>query len=37
MSEQFFTEWDFIIWADIYLKKTVMSDYQKQKKQHNHI
>ena len=37
MSEQFFTEWDFIVWADIYLEKTVMSDWQKQKKQHNHI
>ena len=37
MSEQFSTEWDFIVWADIYLEKTVMSDWQKQKKQHNHI
>ena len=37
MSEQFSTEWDFIVWADIYLEKTVMSDWWKQKKQHNHI
>ena len=37
MSEQFSTEWDFIVWADIYLEKTVMSDWQKQKKQHNHV
>ena len=37
MSEQFSTEWDFIVWADIYLEKTVMSDWQKQKKQYNHI
>ena len=37
ISEQFSTEWDFIVWADIYLEKTVMSDWQKQKKQHNHI
>ena len=37
MSEQFSTEWDFIIWADIYLEKTVISDWQKQKKQHNYV
>ena len=37
MSEQFSTEWDFIIWADIYLEKIVMSDWQKQKKQYNHV
>ena len=37
MSEQFSTEWDFIVWADIYLEKIIMSDWQKQKKQHNHI
>ena len=37
MSEQFSTEWDFIVWAGIYLEKTVMSDWQKQKKQYNHI
>ena len=37
MSEQFFIKWDFIVWADIYLEKTVMSDWQKQKKQHNYI
>ena len=37
MSEQFSTEWDFIVWADIYLEKTVISDWQKQKKQHNYI
>ena len=29
LTEQFFNEWDFIVWADIYLKKTVMSDWQK--------
>ena len=37
MSEQFSTEWNFIVWADIYLEKTVMSDWQKQKKQHNYV
>ena len=37
MSEQFFTKWDFIVWADIYLEKTVKSDWQKQKKQYNYI
>ena len=37
MSEQFSTEWDFIIWADIYLEKTVMSDWWKQKKQYDLI
>ena len=37
MSEQFSTEWDFIVWAGIYLEKTAMSDWQKQKKQHNYI
>ena len=37
MSKGFFTEWDFIVWAGTYLEKTVMSDWQKQKKQHDHI
>ena len=37
MSEQFSTEWDFIVWAGTYLEKTVMSDWQKQKEQHDHI
>ena len=37
MSEQFFTEWDFIVWAGTYLEKITMSDWQKQKQQHNYI
>ena len=37
MPEQFFTEWDFIVWAGTYLEKTAMSDWQKQKEQHDHI
>ena len=37
MSEQFFIKWNFIVWAGIYLKKTVMSDWQKQKKQYNYV
>ena len=37
MSEQFLTEWDFIVWAGTYLEKTVMSDWQKQKKQYDYI
>ena len=37
MSEQFFIKWDFIVWADTYLEKTAMSDWQKQKKQYDYI
>ena len=36
MPEQFPTEWDFIIWAGTYLEKTAMSDWRKQKEQHDH-
>ena len=36
MPEQFPTEWDFIVWAGTYLEKTAMSDWQKQKEQHDH-
>ncbi|KAA6406844.1 MAG: hypothetical protein FRX48_09342 [Lasallia pustulata] len=35
MPEQFPTKWDFIIWAGTYLEKTAMSDWRRQKKQHN--
>ena len=36
MPEQFPTEWDFIVWAGTYLEKTAMSDWRKQKEQHDH-
>ncbi|SLM35277.1 hypothetical protein LPUS_04446 [Lasallia pustulata] len=36
MPEQFPTEWDFIVWAGTYLEKTAMSDWRRQKEQHNH-
>ena len=36
MPEQFPTKWDFIVWAGTYLEKTAMSDWRKQKEQHNH-
>ncbi|SLM38946.1 reverse transcriptase domain protein [Lasallia pustulata] len=36
MLEQFPTKWDFIVWAGTYLEKTAMSDWRKQKEQHNH-
>ena len=36
MPEQFPTEWDFIVWAGTYLEKTAMSDWWKQKEQHDH-
>ena len=36
MPEQFLTEWDFIVWAGTYLKKTAMNDWRKQKEQHDH-
>ncbi|SLM34844.1 gag polymerase env [Lasallia pustulata] len=35
MPEQFPTEWDFIIWAATYLEKTAMSDWRRQKEQHD--
>ena len=37
MPEEFLTEWDFIIWAGTYLEKTAMSDWRKQKEQHDHV
>ena len=37
MLKQFSTEWDFIVWADTYLDKITMSDWWKQKEQHNHV
>ncbi|SLM33361.1 Ribonuclease H-like domain [Lasallia pustulata] len=35
MPEQFPTKWDFIVWAGTYLEKTAMSDWQRQKEQHD--
>ncbi|SLM38755.1 hypothetical protein LPUS_09079 [Lasallia pustulata] len=35
MLEQFPTKWDFIVWAATYLEKTAMSDWQRQKEQHD--
>ena len=35
MPEQFPTEWDFIVWAGTYLEKTAMSDWRRQKEQHD--
>ena len=35
MPEQFPTEWDFIVWAATYLEKTAMSDWRRQKEQHD--
>ena len=37
MPEQFSIKWDFIVWAGTYLEKITISDWQKQKKQHDHI
>ena len=36
MPDQFPTEWDFIVWAGTYLEETAMSDWRKQKEQHDH-
>ncbi|KAA6409463.1 MAG: hypothetical protein FRX48_07017 [Lasallia pustulata] len=35
MPEQLPTKWDFIVWAGTYLEKTAMSDWRRQKEQHN--
>ena len=35
MPEQFPTKWDFIVWAGTYLEKTAMSNWRRQKEQHN--